>query len=259
MSKRIEFLQEFYNKRDTKSKTTMDNHMLLERYITLHYLNKYIKKDSQIIEIGAGIRNYSIDLYKKAKEVLAIDIFQENVDALNKKNIPTLKANVGDIVDLKNIKDNTFDVVFVNGAMSHLFNDGDRKKAIKETIRICKPNGYIIYNYLTNTSILVRYGLLKNNLKNCKAKFTKNYSFKNLPQDIYSTYFVNEFKSLFENLNISHITDISTDGIFEILKENTNKLSKTDFEIVKEWQLGVCERTDMLGLATHMLSIFQKQ
>ena len=33
-----------------------------------------------------------------------------------------MKANVGDIVDLKNIKDNTFDVVFVNGAIDFMQN-----------------------------------------------------------------------------------------------------------------------------------------
>lgn len=259
MNNRIEELQDFYNKRDTKSKQKLDNHVLLERYITMHQLNQYIKKNNRIVEIGAGIRNYSIELSKKAKEIIAIDLFEQNVKSLNEQNIANLKAEIGDVVNLKNVEDNSFDLVLVNGPMSHLFNDKDRKTAIKETIRICKPNGYILYNYLTHTSILVRYGLLKNNLVKCKSKFTKNYSFKNIPKDIYSTYFINDFKDLFKGCKVKHISDISTDGIFEILKENTNNLSKEEFDIIKDWQLGVCERPDMQGLATHMLTIYKKQ
>lgn len=259
MNNRIEELQDFYNKRDTNLKQKLDNHVLLERYITMHYLSKYIKKNNKIIEIGAGIRNYAIELSKKAKEIVGIDLFKQNVENLNQQNITNLKAEIGDIVNLKNVEDNSFDIVLVNGPMSHLFNDKDRKNAIKETIRICKPNGYIFYNYLTNTSVLVRYGLLKNNLVKCKSKFTQNYSFKNTPSDIYSTYFINDFNALFKGYNVKHITDISTDGVFEILKEQTNNLSKEEFEIIKEWQLGVCERTDMQGLATHMLTIYQKK
>lgn len=93
----------------------------------------------------------------------------------------------------------------------------------------------------------------------CKSKFTKDYGFKNIADDIYASYFVNDFKKLFEGCGVEHIADISTDGLFEILKENTNNLSKDDFEIIKEWQLGVCERSDMQGLATHMLTIYQKK
>jgi hypothetical protein len=142
--------------------------------------------------------------------------------------------------------------------MSHLFSVKDRLIAIKESIRVCKKGGYIFYNYLSNTSVLIRYGLIKNNLSKCKSKFTKNYSFNNIDEDIYSTYFIDDFNNMFKNLNVNHIVDISTDGLFEVLKEYTNKLSEEDFEIVKEWQLGVCERKDMQGLATHILTIYQK-
>ena len=84
------------------------------------------------------------------------------------------------------------------------------------------------------------------------------YSPDNIGGDIYSTYFIADFNNLFKNLNVNHIVDISTDGLFEVLKEYTNKLGEEDFEIVKEWQLGVCERKDMQGLATHILTIYQK-
>ena len=57
-------------------------------------------------------------IIKYAKNVLAVDLFQENLDRLNSKKINTLCA---DIANLKSVKSGSFDVVFVNGPMSHLF------------------------------------------------------------------------------------------------------------------------------------------
>lgn len=72
----------------------------------MNYFNKFITENDKVVEIGAGIRNYSIELVDKAKEVVAIDLFEENVNNLNLKKIQNLKAQMGDIVDLSNIKDN---------------------------------------------------------------------------------------------------------------------------------------------------------
>lgn len=257
MKKRINSLKNFYDNRKNKENQILDNNVKLERFVTLHTLNKYIKKDMKVIEIGAGIRSYSIDLLNLTNDVTAVDLFNNNLQNLKDKNklIKTVRA---DILNLSCFKDNTFDVVFVNGPMSHLFSEKERLIAIKESVRVCKKGGYIFYNYLSNTSVLIRYGLIKNNLSKCKSKFTKNYSFNNIDEDIYSTYFIADFNNMFKNLNVNHIVDISTDGLFEVLKEYTNKLGEEDFEIVKEWQLGVCERKDMQGLATHILTIYQK-
>jgi 2-polyprenyl-3-methyl-5-hydroxy-6-metoxy-1,4-benzoquinol methylase len=256
MEKRLEVLTDFYKNR--KDKDNLNNHVVLDRFITLNYLKKFINKKHDVVEIGSGIRNYSADLSKLAKSVTAIDIMKDNIEIINSMKIKNLKGIVGDAVNLYQVDDKSFDVVFINGVMSHLFNEQDRIKAIKESIRICKDNGYIIYSYLSNTSLIVRYGLLKNNLEKLNKKFTKDFSIKNTPSDLYSTYYVDQFNEMFDKLNVKHLVDVSTDGIFEILKENTNNLSKEDFGIVKNLQLGICERKDMIGVSTHILSIFKK-
>ena len=258
MKNRISSLENFYNNRKNKENQNLDNNVKLERFITLHTLNKYIKKNMKVVEIGSGIRSYSIDLLNLTNNVTAVDLFVNNLESLKNKNnlIKTIKA---DILNLSFFEDNTFDIVFVNGPMSHLFTEEERLIAIKESLRVCKNGGYVFYNYLSNTSVLIRYGLIKNNLSECKLKFAKDYSFKNTAEDIYSTYFIDDFKDMFKDYSVNHISDISTDGLFEVLKEYTNNLTDEDFEIVKEWQLGVCERSDMQGLATHILTIYQKQ
>ena len=80
MDKKI--LSKFYKTR-TKSTEVSENNVLLERFITLNYLKKYIKPSYSVVEIGAGIRSYSPELVKLANCVLAVDLFQDNLDRLS--------------------------------------------------------------------------------------------------------------------------------------------------------------------------------
>ena len=241
-------LAKFYKTRN-KSEVVSENNVKLERFITNTYLKKYITLKKSVVEIGAGIRAYSPEIVKYAKNVFAVDLFQKNLDRLNNKNINTLCAN---ITNLKSIKSDSFDVVFVNGPMSHLFDDKERTKAIKESFRICKKGGIVLFNYLTNTPIIYRSGLIKGNIKALK-KYDKRTA-----KDIYATYFVNDFHKLVSKTKMKHVCDVSLDGLFEILKEYTNKVSKAEFNVIKQMQLQICERTDMIGCSTHVISIYKK-
>ena len=76
-------------------------------------------------------------------------------------------------------------------------------------------------------------------------------------QDIYATYFVNEFNELVPK-TLKHVTDISLDGLFEILKEYTNKLDQATFNKIKQMQLQIAERSDMIGCSSHVISVYKK-
>ena len=259
MKKRIKELENFYKSRTKQfNGDKPEKYVALERYITLKYLQKYITKDSNVIEIGAGVRNYAVELSKMAKNVTAVDVFEENIQRLKDKMLTNLTGLVSDIVDLKDIPDNTFDVVFVDGVMSHLFDEEERQNAISESIRICKKDGHLIYSFVSNTGLIVRYGLLKGNILELKSKILKDYTLSKTPEDIYATYYVDQFNQMFKRKNVKHITNVSTDGCYEMLKEYTNKLSDEEFEIIKELQLGICERKDMIGVGTQILSIYKK-
>lgn len=259
MKEIIKALKDFYaNRTKQYNEQKPEKYIALERYITLNYLKKYVNKKSNVIEIGAGIRSYAVDLSKIAKNVIAVDVFEENIKRLREKDIKNLNGYVADIVDLKEFADNSFDVVFVDGVMSHLFDEKERQMAISESIRICKNDGYLIYSFVSNTGLIVRYGLLKGNIMELKNKISKDYTLSKTPEDIYATYYVDQFNEMFGNKNLKHITNVSTDGCYEILKEYTNKLTDEEFEVLKRLQLGICERKDMIGLGTQILSIYRK-
>lgn len=247
-----QLLEEFYK---TRSKTMRieENNVLLERFITLTYLRKYINKDTIVAEIGAGVRSYSPEIVKFAKHVVATDLFPENLNRLSKQikndNFETLSA---DILNLKSLETGSFDIVFVNGPLSHLFAENEKIQATEEACRICKKGGMVLFTYLTNTPIIYRSGLIKGN-NDAFEKYGKRTE-----KDIYATYFVNDFHKSVSKEKAEHVCDISLDGLFEILKEYTNKLGKSDFEKIKKMQLQIAERQDMIGCSSHVMSIYKK-
>lgn len=51
----------------------------------------------------------------------------------------------GDAVNLCMVKDNAYDIVLYLGPMYHLSTKSERKTAIREAIRVNKPNGKVLW------------------------------------------------------------------------------------------------------------------
>ncbi|MGD9901217.1 MAG: class I SAM-dependent methyltransferase [Spirochaetales bacterium] len=259
MNKIHDILKNFYANQTKSVNKNLDNNVLLEREITRAYIDKFLKPTDKVLEIGSGLRSYTPYLLEKGVDVTSVDLFQENLEIMKSQCKEVNKTNclVADILNLSIFEDNCFDVVLVFGPLSHLFKDKDVNKAIDEAIRVCKNKGYIIFNYLTNTSVIYRYGLIKGNLLDCKNTFVNNKFIKK-EEDVYASYDIDEFNNSFKNKRVKHIKEVSLDGLFEILKESTNKLEKDEFNFIKDYQLNNCENKYMLGCSTHILSIFKK-
>ena len=98
---------------------------------TMHYIQKYLKKGSKILEIGAGTGRYSIALAKMGYDVTAVELVENNLKVLreNAKGLENLKSYQGDALNLQ-FENNSFDLVLCFGPMYHLFNKKDKDRAI---------------------------------------------------------------------------------------------------------------------------------
>lgn len=121
-----------------------------------------LDKPMEILDIGSGVSLLPIYLATKGHKVLSIDnddILMNRVSPLLAKLCSTsVKYNEGDVVKL-NFEDNTFDRVFCISVLEHLEEekvDGKyvnyRKRnldilAIKEMLRVLKPNGLLIMTF----------------------------------------------------------------------------------------------------------------
>jgi len=104
-----------------------------------------ITKDSYVLEIGCGVGLTPIYLAKKyGCRIMAIDLSREMIEKAKER---AEKKGVADKIEFKvadaqklPFKDNIFDAVILESVMAFI---PDKKKAMKEFMRVVKKGGYI--------------------------------------------------------------------------------------------------------------------
>jgi len=169
-----------------------------------------------------------------------------------------INAIEGNALDLSMYEDNTFDVTLVLGPLYHLFTEEEKKKAIEEALRVTKKDGYIYIAYITNDSVFISYCLKKHHLLETDRLCSDNYKLKDIPEEVFNTFYVEEFDTLMNNYNVKHIKNVATDGLSTILRDYVNDLNEEEFNIWVDYHYKTCEREDLQGYSTHMLYIGKK-
>lgn len=101
------------------------------------YLQKYIKKDSKILELGAGFCHFINNI--KAKEKHAIDLFPH----LKKYAKPDVNFHIGSAVKIEGIKNDYLDYVFASNLFEHLKKE-ELYLVLKELRRVMKKGAKLI-------------------------------------------------------------------------------------------------------------------
>ncbi len=115
MSKVEEILENYYNQGKEKDRLIKDKVHMVEFLTTTRYIDKYLKKEDRILDIGAGTGIYSLYYAKKGYKIDAIELTNSNIEEF-KKNIKKemdIKLNKGNALDLSRYKDNTFDITLL--------------------------------------------------------------------------------------------------------------------------------------------------
>ena len=261
MEDRKRILSEYYsNDCEEDTRLEKDNAHKVEFITTLKYIDKYLKEGDKILEVGAGTGKYSLYYAEKGYDVTAIEYVGHNVDILKSKikDDMNIVAMEGDAVDLSRFSDNTFDVTLVLGPLYHLYTKKDRERAVSEAIRVTKKNGYIYLAYLTSDSIFISYCLKKRHLLD-KDLWDDKYKMLNKPEEIFSSFYISEFKDMLKKYGIDEIKNIATDGLSSHLKEYINELTEEEFKVWLDYHLSICEREDLQGYSNHMLYLCRKR
>ncbi len=250
-----------YNNYDEDGRLVRDRAHNLEFLTTMHYIQKYLKPGTKILEIGAGTGRYSIALAKMGYDVTAVDLTPKHVDIMKKKSkrLKNFQCMVADALDLNMFKDNSFDMVLNFGPMYHLFNLKDKNKAISETLRVAKKNAICMFAYLSSSAVLINYGVRTNNVLHVISLMDETGRIKDIPEEIFACSYIEDFKKLFEKTKTKYITNVATDGVSEAMKEYLKVLSKKSWEAFVNWHFTTCERLDQQGLSCHLLYICKKK
>lgn len=260
MNKHEDIIKKHYNDYEEDIRFSKSKGTAIEFITNMHYINKFAKKGIKILEIGAGTGNYSIELAKKGFKVTAIELVQKNLDVLNKKSkgLKNLTAEQGDALDLSRFKDNSFDMVLCFGPLYHLFTEKDKLQAINEAIRVCKKDGIIMFAYLTHSSVVWNFGVKKKQFEHLSKFLTEEGKIKDIPEEVFSTYFIEDFKNQFDDDKTKHLLNVASDGLAYGFREYVDELDDEQYKLFIDWHLKTCERCDQQGLSSHMLYICKK-
>ena len=129
-------------------------HGKVQFHIHQHYLQKYIKQGDRVLEIGSGPGRFTIELGKIGASIGVVDISKEQL-RLNEENVREAGYEAAvewrkklDILNLENIPNNSFDAtVCFGGPLSYVMDQVE--KAIREIIRVTKPEGYILVSLMS--------------------------------------------------------------------------------------------------------------
>ena len=237
--------------------------------ITTRMMERYIKPEDSILDIGGGPGRYSIHYAKKGHQVTLFDLSKENVAFAKKmarNHHVKMKYEVGDACDLSRFQDSAFDQVFLMGPLYHLLNLDDRKKAVSEAIRVLKPGGHLFASFISIFGGFIF--VMKNDPRLVfltedipfYEHFFKNesfggkgftYAFFTTKKDVFDLF------SLFKD-ELLYVTFFGQESIlapneFEMLK--TTKAAREQFI---EYAYRLCENPDYYHMSEHFMFIGKK-
>ena len=270
-------LEEYYNKFN-EEKRLNSRHGQVEFRVSMKYIQKYLDKavaglndaaalnDNQnkknaikVLDIGAGTGRYSVALANAGYDVTAVELVKYNLGILKQK-ASTVHAIQGNAMNLKKLKDESFDVTLLFGPMYHLFGFEDKNRALGEAKRVTKKGGVILVAYCMNEYGVITYGFKEQHILECmeQGRFTEDFKTISSPDELYDYMRIEDIDALNQAQGLERIQMISPDGPANYMRPFLNQLSDEEFELFVQYQMSVCERADLVGAGAHTVDILRK-
>lgn len=255
-------LKQFYENYDEEGRllTRAGN---VEFSTTMHFIEKYLKPGMRILEVGAATGRYAHTLARMGYRVDAVEPVQHNIDIFNEHTQPGEDVTVhrGDARDLSAFEDGTFDLTLVLGPMYHLFEEADRRQALREAVRVTKRGGIIFAAYCMLDASILCYGFARNQLQELIREdridlndFTQIHS----KLDYFCLDRREQIDALREGLGVTQLHFAATDGYAKHIESALSQMDEDAYETFLRYHLATCQRPDMVGISHHTLDIFRK-
>lgn len=226
----------------------------VEFLTTVHFIEKHLKPDDKILDLGAGAGEYSIYFSERGFDVSAVELSKVNIQEFGKKIKPHMNIDLlhGNAMDLSKFEDNSFDIVLLFGPLYHLENEEDRQRCIKEAMRVCKADGTMFFAFISNDMVVLtefEYSpdFFKGNTYNHDTFKLKDFPF------VFFT--VDKCRQMLEDADIQIVSAIGSDGVSELMQDKINVLDDESYNQYLKYHFYCCEKPEMLGHSNHLLYI----
>lgn len=169
-----------------------------------------------------------------------------------------------DATDMSCFADDSFDVVLNMGPFYHLTTEKQRKKCMKECLRVLKKGGLLV------TAYIPRYYIFQ-----CIAMSDEKYLDKHLAEQLVKTgvlrhddekcFWTDTYYSSKEEMELIYqkygleITDhFAQDGLAPLLAQKVDKWNESQFKIWCDYHYSVCREQSVLGASNHVIIIGKK-
>lgn len=229
----------------------------VEFLTTIKYIEKYLKPNDKIIDIGAGAGEYSLYFAEKGYEVSAVELADNNIQAFRKKitSKHSIDLNQGNAMDLSLYDDKTFDIVLLFGPLYHLHNEEDRQKCISEAKRVCKDDGVIFFAFISNDMVIITELSYNQNFFNANEYDHETFKVEDFPFVFFT---VDQCRQILLNGNITIEKEIASDGMSELLADKIDVMNEYSYNQYLKYHFYCCEKPELLGHSNHLLFIGRK-
>lgn len=237
---------------------TCDNRHIVEREVKKKILKNLISGNEKVLEIGAGTGLYSFYLAALGCDVSACDIVPKHVKQIeNKSKKLGLKVDVLESDALKiPYENNQYDIVMLAGPIYHLHSTEEKKQAIKEAFRVCKENGIVVIDYLSELHGFIQHTLISSKyLSECTSK---ELDLGICKDEVFSYDKKENIISIMNQIGINDIDIYGTDSITRFIKEDVNNYTKEELEKWISFIYGMSNNQGTVELSEHCLAIGKK-
>lgn len=259
-----QYLIEHYSNYDEDSRL-LPRHGSVEFLTTMRYIEKYIRPDDRILEIGAGTGRYSHTLARRGYAVDAVELVEHNIDVFRQNTMPEENITVtqGNALDLSVFPDESYDITLLLGPLYHLYTKEDKMCALNEAIRVTKQGGVIFVAYVISDGCLLDEGFLRGNISVSEYVKTglldpETFAAKSEPKDLFELVRKEDVDELMSSLPVDRLHYVASDGCALLLRDSIDKMDDETFKLYLKYHFATCEREDLLGITSHALDIFRK-
>lgn len=265
METRETIVKGFYAKYPEETRLDRSRQGQLEYITTMHYIHKFLGEGKKVAEIGAGTGRISIALAKEGLDVTAVEYSDSNFDKLQKNadGIENIKTFQGDAVHLDMLEDESFDMTLLFGPMYHLYTEEEQLAALREAKRITKKDGHILIAFISVYAIMDDNYLCNqcgSFIDGFNENFTEDFKYKHFAEQLFTGFDVVEFEELLKKAPLDIITTVATDGTLELAQGRSDfELDDENFEKYAKYHLAFCEKRELLGHSSHLLTVCRNE
>lgn len=238
-----------------QNRLQLDKAHSIEFITTMRFLLKHLPAGCSVLDCCAAGGAYAFPLAKEGYAVTAGDLVQEHVDILKAGNQDSLLKCVyqGDVLDMSQFSDETFDAVLCMGALYHLMEQTDREKCIAECLRVLKSGGIFVFAYINrNAAYINQFTRKSSTIQECTDILRTGAN------DVFYTMDFNEPQELISKFPVIKITDAGVDGLMYPLYARLNEATPDEFAAYMDYHLATCEQPSIIGHSMHGLWIGHK-